>query len=92
MSHTPQVPTPRFNLNGGGLFPDCRPPLQLRHRSESRPHPDLRFPSVAEAYGLLDTVLLYIGDAQHFFDARDLSDQLMIFYRNNMDDVQRTNI
>ena len=47
---------------------------------------------VEKGIQLLDTVLLYLGDAQHFFDAPNLLDQMMMLYRNNFDDAQRTSI
>lgn len=92
MSCTPQGQAPRFTPNGGSLFPEPRMPLKTRQGQESTISINLHLPSVAEAYELLDTVLLYLGDAQHYFDPRDLSDQLMGFYRNNFDEVQRASI
>ena len=92
MSCTPQGQAPRFTPNGEGLFPEPRMPLKTRQGQEGSMSANLHLPPVAEAYELLDTVLLYLGDAQHYFDPRDLSDQLMVFYRNTFDEVQRTSI
>lgn len=89
---TPQGRTPRFIPSTEGLFPKRRIPLNPRQGQETSTAANLRFPLVEKAYQLLDTVLLYLGDAQHFFDARDLSDQLMVFYRNSFDEIQRTSI
>lgn len=92
ISCTPQGQAPRFSPNGGSLFPERRTPLKLRRNQESSITDTLHLPSVEDGYQLLDTVLLYLGDAQHYFDPRDLSDQLMVFYRNNFDEIQRTRI
>ena len=92
MSCTPQGQAPRFNPSGEGLFPERRTPLRPRQGQESIASANLRIPPVDEGYQLLDTVLLYLGDAQHYFDARDLSDQLMVFYRNDFGENQRTSI
>lgn len=86
MSQTPQEQVLRFNSSSGSLFPQDRTPLRLRQSQ------DLRLPSIEEAYQLLNTVLLYLCGTQHYFDERRLSDQIMILYRNNFDDDQRTNI
>ncbi|KAJ5728754.1 uncharacterized protein N7483_003262 [Penicillium malachiteum] len=91
-SCTPQGQAPRFSPSGEGLFPERRAPLKPRQGQESSLMNNLRLPSVKEGYQLLDTVILYLGDAQHYFDARDLSDQLMVFYRNNFDEIQRTSL
>ncbi|KAJ5703215.1 hypothetical protein N7488_010763 [Penicillium malachiteum] len=83
---------PRFSPSGNGLFPERRAPLKLRPGQESSIINSLPLPPVEKGYQLLDTVLLYLGDAQHYFDARDLSDQLMVFYRKSFDEIQRTSI
>lgn len=93
ISCTPQGQASCVSPSGEeGLFPECRTPLKPRQGQDSSMSANLRLPSVAEGYQLLDTVLLYLGDAQHYFDPRDLSDQLMVFYRNNFDEAQRTSI
>lgn len=74
------------------LFSERRTPLRPRQGQESNASANLRIPPVDEGYQLLDTVLLYLGDTQHYFDARDLSDQLMVFYRNDFGENQRTSI
>ncbi|KAJ5731835.1 hypothetical protein N7493_003316 [Penicillium malachiteum] len=92
MSSTPQGQAPRFSPSGERLFPERRAPLKPRQVQGSSVINGLHLPSVEKGYQLLDTVLLYLGDAQHYFDARDLSDQLMVFYRNSFDEIQRTSI
>lgn len=92
VSCTPQGRAPSFIPSGEGLFPKHRTPLKPHCGRNTIVTADIRFPSLEEAYHLLDTVLLYLGDAQHFFDARDLSDQIMMFYRNNFNEIQRTSI
>ena len=90
MSYTPQEQAPRFNSNARGLFPQHRTPLQLR-QSQNGPYANLRLPSVEEAYQLLDTVLLYLCGTQHYFDERELSDQLRTYSTEQVNQLKTQN-
>ncbi|RDW56731.1 hypothetical protein BP6252_13986 [Coleophoma cylindrospora] len=66
--------------------------LSQRSSNTMPPNPSHIWPLEEDAYKLLDLVLFYLGQSQHFFDPRTFSDKLSLLYENIHNATQIDNL